>query len=883
MYSLKFRDLLPENVLLELESLAARLRVLWYGQHGDDGTHTDVTCDSLIVGGVSIPQEIEATGDGFPDGGTPGQVVKRQLDLSLAWQDDLTAMAGSGEDNVQVDWGVIDTTSDAFILNKPILFSGDYPDLTNLPTLFSGSYPDLTNKPTLFGGSYLDLTDVPTFPAAVSRANVYGFVKDIIIDGANITTTDDDTAQTISIAGMAGGGGGGTDTNDYVDDLALALSGQDLTVTLGRTGALADLAQTVTLPAGGGGTAVAADPIVFSVHMGALASVSLTTSWQDVLSFIAAAVDINDGGFTFPEVSSRRSIVFASAGKYAVKGTLAVERASGGRTGFGVRVQHTRGSTITHYGESWGGYSRGSGDSDLASTSVGFDLDIEAGDSITIEASTSQSETGNVGGNGSYLSIHKIASLTGASVTTNRQRVEGVTFNSVPSTTTQLRVQTVSSVGIAIDYGEGPVEMLAATPGENTFTILERGVYLMEWIAVITPDEARPEPCLQILDNRDNTLLGQIDPTYIRFVAGGAYHVRRAGPVVIPEDNMVVRAIVENCRTDNAFTVAGGHQLNFIRGALGARGADGTGGGGGGGGDGDTLTGIQTFSYLDATRAIVLNFNRLDGSTNNGQIILPDFLDATEVWDWSLASNTDRLPINKHGLDVVTGITSVTYDTTTRNLRVRLPQADGGDTFQEATLPEFLASADVQDWAETGNTDDIPDSKLPGALIDSIASFTYDVTSRILQLELRRLNNATIAGNVTLPQFLAEAAVETWALTANPNEDIPSSKLPAHTVGLLPAFDPGSNVFSLARTTSAGSTVTTTTTFPEWAEEDDLYDWVFTGNTDRLPYSKIPIHLRSLGTFGFDAATRVLSFSFQDTTPCGTDADDYTPQLHHCC
>ena len=353
-------------------------------------------------------------------------------------------------------------------------------------------------------------------------------------------------------------------------------------------------------------------------------------------------------------------------------------------------------------------------------------------------------------------------------------------------------------------------------------------------------------------------MLGQIDPTYIRFTAAGTYHVRRAGPVIIPEDNMVVRALVENCRSDNAFSVAGGHQLNFIRGALGAKGEDGTGGGGGGSGDdafdwatvGDTslvpdaklpveiLTGIDSFTYLDATRAIVLNFDRIDGSTNNGQIILPDFLDATEVWDWSLASNADRLPNTKLGLDVVIGITSVTYDTSTRNLRVRLPQADGGDTFQEATLPEFLAAADVQDWAETGNTDDIPDSKLPGTLIDSIDSFTYDVTSRILQLQLRRLNNNTIAGNVTLPQFLAEAAIETWALTANPNEDIPAAKLPAHTVGLLPSFDPGSNVFSLARTTSVGSTITTTTTFPEWAEEADLYDWAFIGNTDRLPYSE---------------------------------------------
>ncbi|CAM0101652.1 hypothetical protein PODOV084v1_p0001 [Vibrio phage 340E47.2] len=41
------------------------------------------------------------------------------------------------------------------------------------------------------------------------------------------------------------------DTNDFVDTLAATVSGQDLTITLGRTGALADLTQTVTLPGGG--------------------------------------------------------------------------------------------------------------------------------------------------------------------------------------------------------------------------------------------------------------------------------------------------------------------------------------------------------------------------------------------------------------------------------------------------------------------------------------------------------------------------------------------------------------------------------------------------------------------------------------------------------
>ena len=78
----------------------------------------------------------------------------------------------SGEDNVQVDWNESSSSSDAFIKNKPTLFSGSYTDLTNKPTLFSGSYTDLTNKPTLFSGSYTDLTNKPTL-ATVATTGSY--------------------------------------------------------------------------------------------------------------------------------------------------------------------------------------------------------------------------------------------------------------------------------------------------------------------------------------------------------------------------------------------------------------------------------------------------------------------------------------------------------------------------------------------------------------------------------------------------------------------------------------------------------------------------------------------------------------------------------------
>ena len=57
-------------------------------------------------------------------GGMPGdgQVIKFDLaTTSLVWRDDNVGMAGGGEENVQVDWDVTDTTSDAFIQNKPAL------------------------------------------------------------------------------------------------------------------------------------------------------------------------------------------------------------------------------------------------------------------------------------------------------------------------------------------------------------------------------------------------------------------------------------------------------------------------------------------------------------------------------------------------------------------------------------------------------------------------------------------------------------------------------------------------------------------------------------------------------------------------------------------
>ena len=122
---------------------------------------------------------IESAVDGTPG---DGQVIKWDAGTGrLVWADDEVGSPGSGEANVQSDWNVTATASDAFIQNKP------------------------------------------TIPDVVSRDNVYVQVKDILVDGANITTTDDDTAQTVSIAGQPGGGGNGSSTFIGLTDRPAAL------------------------------------------------------------------------------------------------------------------------------------------------------------------------------------------------------------------------------------------------------------------------------------------------------------------------------------------------------------------------------------------------------------------------------------------------------------------------------------------------------------------------------------------------------------------------------------------------------------------------------------------------------------------------------------
>ncbi|CAM0076684.1 hypothetical protein VPHD199_0028 [Vibrio phage D199] len=97
--------------------------------------------------------------------------------------------------------------------------------------------PALTS--VLQRGQFTDLaytTDIPTLRTGEETARLLeGLSGDERFDYSSLRNT-----PTIP-----------TNTNDFVDTLTAEVSGQNLTITLGRTGALADLTQTVTLPGGG--------------------------------------------------------------------------------------------------------------------------------------------------------------------------------------------------------------------------------------------------------------------------------------------------------------------------------------------------------------------------------------------------------------------------------------------------------------------------------------------------------------------------------------------------------------------------------------------------------------------------------------------------------
>ena len=126
-----------------------------------DWNITDNTSDAFILNKPTIPNT--------PSSPATAGDYNLQVDAMgvSSWVVDAGG-SGTGEANVQADWNVIDSSSDAFILNKPALPSGtpqsNWSDYALAANIFTGDYADLSNRPTI--------PDVPDVPSATADYNL---------------------------------------------------------------------------------------------------------------------------------------------------------------------------------------------------------------------------------------------------------------------------------------------------------------------------------------------------------------------------------------------------------------------------------------------------------------------------------------------------------------------------------------------------------------------------------------------------------------------------------------------------------------------------------------------------------------------------------------
>ena len=178
--------------------------------------------------------------------------------------------------------------------------TGSLADLVQIVTLPA----TITSSALSLSGQDLTITvgrsEGNDFRSTVTLPTIGGGAADGVVTGGSVSgtslTLERSVGADVVITGLPSGGG--TDTNDYVDAFTAALSGQDLTLTLERTGSLADLELTVTLPAGGGGTGSTV-PVVYLARTAADATdgvqeLTLTTALEDGY-LLAFDLDIGAG------------------------------------------------------------------------------------------------------------------------------------------------------------------------------------------------------------------------------------------------------------------------------------------------------------------------------------------------------------------------------------------------------------------------------------------------------------------------------------------------------------------------------------------------------------------------------------------------------------
>ena len=225
----------------------------------------------------------------------------------------------------------------------------------------------------------------------------------------------------------------------------------------------------------------------------------------------------------------------------------------------------------------------------------------------------------------------------------------------------------------------------------------------------------------------------------------------------------------------------------------------------------------------------------------DGAFRVPGFLTTAGVWDWALATNVDRLPIDKIP-SVLRTVNNFAYDAASRQLGMFFTNTVGISEQTQVILPDFLVAADVAVF-------DIHDVVTTPANIQAADRFIFSDESvagdpmryaradALVPYVLDQIADSDIPGTLT-----RDSEVEPFALLAHPTAVVDYDKM-SPVVRSLSAliYNVTTRQISATTTLSSGNTETSTTgAFPEWITAAGVYDWAEQGNTDTLPVSKIP-------------------------------------------
>ena len=144
------------------------------------------------VGATEIDNTLLATinrAPSIPGGSDSNKVWKTDGSGNPGWRDDATTAGGGGEANVQSDWDVTDTTSDAFIRNKPTDAQIGDKAFSNPPTDLSTAEQTAVRTAIGAGTGSGGGSFVP------SAANLYSAVLSLLEAGTNITIAGDGTDE----------------------------------------------------------------------------------------------------------------------------------------------------------------------------------------------------------------------------------------------------------------------------------------------------------------------------------------------------------------------------------------------------------------------------------------------------------------------------------------------------------------------------------------------------------------------------------------------------------------------------------------------------------------------------------------------------------------